>query len=184
MRAKGNSIWLNRIALLMLFAVSAVSSASAQTPPPPDLETVLVPGMTAWITDRSGREEKTRVVDVSADVVTATIGESTRSLQTTDIIRVRARHSDSVLNGALIGAGAAVAAGLLLCTTMEPWENCRDDVGPIVGIGAIGAGIGIGIDALIRGRRTIYDARAGSAGLYTSPIIARGAAGLRISLVF
>jgi hypothetical protein len=56
---------------------------------------------------------------------------------------VAVRHSDSLLNGALIGAGVAVASGLLVCRTMEPWENCRDDVGPMLRIGAIGAAIGI-----------------------------------------
>src|SRR5690242_18479088 len=53
------------------------------------------------------------------------------------------RTSDSLLDGALIGAGVAIAGGLFLCTRTEPWENCRDDVGPIVRIGAIGAGVGI-----------------------------------------
>jgi hypothetical protein len=93
---------------------------------------------------------------------------------TTDVAKVRVRRSDSVLNGALIGAGAAVASGLLLCRLTEPWENCRDDVGPMLTIGAIGAGAGIGIDALIRGRTTIYAA----------PIIARDTTGLRVSLSF
>ena len=76
-------------------------------------------------------EERMRIVGVSGNVVTAMVGEGTRQLSTTDIVRVRARHSDSVLNGALIGAGAAVAAGLYLCNVTEPWENCRDDFGPM-----------------------------------------------------
>jgi hypothetical protein len=99
-------------------------------------------------------------------------------------MRIRARHSDSLLNGALIGAGAAVASGLFLCTLTEPWENCRDDVGPMIRIGALGAGIGIGIDALIRGRRTIYEAPPRSARLQVSPIVARRAGGVQVRLAF
>ena len=64
---------------------------------------------------------------------------SIASAQTPPQGAVAVRESDSLLNGALIGTGAAVASGLLLCTMMEPWENCRDDYGPMARIGAIGA---------------------------------------------
>jgi hypothetical protein len=93
------------------------------------------------------------------------------------------RHSDSVLNGALIGAGAAVATGLFLCTLTEPWRNCRDDVGPMFRIGAVGAVIGIGVDLLIRGRRTIYEAP-GSTRVHVVPLLGRHTGGLQIALRF
>ncbi|RPI51242.1 MAG: hypothetical protein EHM55_19405 [Acidobacteria bacterium] len=140
--------------------------------------------MTAWITDSSGREEKTRIVGVSGGTVTATAGDDIRSFRTTDVMRVRARQSDRLINGALIGAGAAVASGLFLCRLTETWENCRDDVGPMLRIGAIGAGIGIGLDALIRGRKTIYEAAPGTAQLRAAPLIGRDARGVRVSLSF
>ena len=140
--------------------------------------------MTVWITDVSGQEEKTRIVDVSGDTVTTTAGGDIRRLRATDIARIRVRDSDPVINGALIGAGAAVASGLFLCSLTETWENCRDDVGPMVRIGAIGAGVGIGIDALIRGRRTIYEAAPRSIRLRAAPIVSRDAGGLRISVSF
>jgi len=186
MCANGASILLKRIALLTVFSLSIGSAVSAQTPQgsKPNLEAVLIPGMTAWITDSAGREDKTRIVGVSGDIVTTTAGEDTRRLRTTDVLRVRVRHSDPVINGALIGAGAAVASGLFLCNLTEPWENCRDDVGPMFRIGAIGAGVGIAIDALIRGRRTIYEAGPGSTRLHAAPIIARHAGGVRVSLSF
>jgi hypothetical protein len=66
---------------------------------------------------------------------------------------------------------------------MEPWENCRDDVGPMARIGALGAGIGIAVDALIRGRKTIYESQ-GSTRLHAAPIVGRGTAGLQVSLSF
>jgi hypothetical protein len=130
------------------------------------------------------REEKTRTVAVSGDIVTTAAGDDIRRLRTSDVRRVRVRHSDSVINGTLIGAGAAVASGLFLCRLTETWENCRDDVGPMFRIGAIGAGVGIGIDALIRGRRTIYEAAQGSTRLHATPIITGRAAGPQISLSF
>jgi hypothetical protein len=140
--------------------------------------------MTVWVTDSGGREEKTRVISASGDIVTTAAGQDVRRLHTSDVVRVRVRRTDPVIDGALIGAGAAVASGLLLCRLTEPWENCRDDAGPMLRIGAIGAGIGIGIDALIRGRRTIYEAREGATRLYAAPMIARHARGLNVTLSF
>ena len=186
MRANETSSWLKRLALLILFSASTGSAVLAQTPQGAerDLETTLIPGTTVWITESGGQEEKTRIVGVSGDIVTITAGEDIRRLPTTDVMRVRVRRSDSVLNGALIGAGAGLASGLFLCSLTETWENCRDDLGPMLGIGAIGAGAGIGIDALIRGRRTIYEAAQGSTRLHAAPIVSRRAAGLRVSLSF
>jgi hypothetical protein len=77
-------------------------------------------------------------------------------------MKVRVRRPDSVINGALIGAGAAVATGLLLCRLTETWDNCRDDAGPMLRIGALGAGVGIGIDALVRGRHSVYERSPGA----------------------
>ena len=137
-----------------------------------------------WITDVGGREEKAQIVGVSGGIVTTNAGANIRRLRTTDVVRVRVRDSDQVINGALIGGAAAVASGLFLCRLTEPWENCRDDVGAMVRIGAIGAGVGVGIDALIRGRRTIYEAAKGSGRLHATPIIAPHTGGLQVSLIF
>ncbi|HJR58435.1 MAG TPA: hypothetical protein VJ813_03515 [Vicinamibacterales bacterium] len=184
MRANGTV--LKRIALLILFSAWTGSAASAGTPQTGEnsLETTLRPGMTVWITDSGGQEEKTRIVGVSGGILTTTAGGDTRRLRTSEVMRVRVRHSDSVLNGALIGAGVAVGSGLFLCRLTETWENCRDDAGPMLRIGAIGAGVGIAIDALLRGRRTIYQGAPGSARLYVAPIATRHAGGLQISVSF
>ena len=186
MRTIGTSTWLKRIALLILFSAASGSAASGQTPQSAasNLETALTQGRTVWITVAGGREEKTRIVGVSDGIVTGSTGTDIRRFRTTDITRVRSRHSDPVLNGALIGAGAAVASGLFLCTLTEPWENCRDDAGPMFRIGAVGAGIGIAIDALIRGRRTIYEAAPGSTRLHVSPIVGRHTKGFQIAVSF
>ena len=111
-------------------------------------------------------------------ISTATVA----SAQTPQPAGVAVRESDSLLNGALIGAGAAVASGLVFCTTMETWDNCRDDVGPMLKIGAIGAGIGMGIDALIR--KKVYQSASGATEVHAAPIIGRRAKGLRLSVSF
>jgi hypothetical protein len=172
------------IALLVVGFATSNASALAQPESRRDLATVLVPGRTVWITDSAGRKEKSRIVSLSNQVVTLTADHATRSLSTADVVRVDAQRPDSLINGALIGAGAAVASGLLLCTLTETWENCSDDAGPMLRIGAIGAGAGIAIDALIRRRTTVYEAPRAGARLLAAPILARGARGLRISVSF
>lgn len=187
MSTSRTSRWRRVIALPFVCVLSTGPAASAQVSRPiaAGLDGVLVPGRTVWITDSAGREEEMRVVGVSGEVVTATAaGGEVRSVRQGDVRRVTVRESDPLWNGALIGAGVAVASGLLLCRASEPWRNCRDDVGPMVRIGAIGAGIGIGIDALIRGRRTVYDAAPAGARIDAAPVIARGTAGLRVAVTF
>ncbi len=178
--------WAMCIALLVLYSAAARPVVGAQTPMAGerDLQAILRPGMTVWITDAGGREEKTRIIGVCADLVTTTIDGDVRHLPTSEVVRVRARHFDPVINGAVIGAGIAVASGLGLCSLTETWDNCRDDVGPMLRIGAVGAAIGIGIDALIRGRRTIYEPGRGHTRLRAAPIVARHARGLQVSVRF
>lgn len=183
MRGNRKRIWLERIALLLLLTPATGSPVSAQTAPP-NLESTLTPGMTVWITERSGREEKARIVEIAGDSVTTAAGEDVRRRRVDDIVRIRARQSDSVLNGALIGAGAAVASGLAMCRLMESWEICRSNVGPTLRIGALGAGIGIAVDALIRGRKTIYEPARGSTRLHAAPVVGHRAAGMQVSISF
>jgi hypothetical protein len=179
MRAK--HVW-RALATLMLFSATTASAQTAGTARA-QLSHLLEPGMTVWITDVTGRELRARILGVSGDAVTISADGVSRQLPTTDIRRIEARHSDPLLNGALIGAGAAIASGLFLCTRTEPWENCRDDVGPMLRIGAIGAGAGIAVDALIRGRRTIYGAGRG-ATLRLAPVVGRDVRAFRLSIHF
>jgi hypothetical protein len=170
------------LAMLVLFSAATASAQTAGTVPP-DLGNLLAPGMTVWITDSSGQEQRARIVGVSGDAVTTSVDGVSRRLTTNDIRRVEIRQPDSLLNGALVGAGGAIASGLFLCTRTEPWENCRDDVGPMLRIGAIGAGVGIGIDALIRGRRAIYGAARG-ASVWVAPVLGRDVQALQLSVHF
>jgi hypothetical protein len=185
MRANNRPFGFGRLAVALLFVPTFASPSLAQSSGAQlTLPSALRPGATIWLTDSSGQEERTRVVSVSDDAVTTTAGGGIRRVGIGDIARVRVRQFDSLLDGALIGAGGAVAAGLFLCTRTEPWENCRDDVGPMLRSAAVGAGVGIGVDALIRGRKTIYKASPGRARLHVSPVVGRDAGGVALALVF
>src|SRR5687767_7265935 len=57
------------LAMLVLFSAATASAQTAGTVPP-DLGNLLAPGMTVWITDSSGQEQKAQIVGVSGDAVT------------------------------------------------------------------------------------------------------------------
>jgi hypothetical protein len=161
---------LARATIVVLTLFSSIKPAEAQSQQSGALEALLTPGLTIWIAEAGQPEVKAQVAGVSRDVLTLRNGASERAVRIRDVRRVRVRVSDPIWNGAVIGAGAAIATGLSLCVATEPWENCRDDVGPIARIGAVGAGIGIAIDALVRGRRSIYDAPVPAAEVQVVPV--------------
>ena len=186
-QVRSNAAGRYALLLLLPFAVVLAGSANLAAQAPSSeasvLESVLTPGTTVWISDADGRERRARIVGMTGGVVSAVTDGERRDIPVGQITRVRARRSDSLLNGALIGAAAGVASGLALCRLTETWENCSDDAGPMVAAGALGAGIGIGIDTLIRGRRTIYETRQ-TVRLRVAPIGGRGARGVRLLVAF
>jgi hypothetical protein len=91
------------------------------------------------------------------------------------------RQSDSLLNGAIIGAGVGVASGLAFCNLMESWDTCRDDYRAMFTVGAIGAGVGIVVDALIR--KKVYQTASGVEVL-TGALIRRREKGVQLSVRF
>src|SRR5687768_8285334 len=67
-------------------------------------------------------------------------------MPTTDAAQVSGRKSDSVVNGALVGAAVGFTAGLFVCHAMEPWGTCLRNLDPMLKLGLVGAGIGAGVD--------------------------------------
>ena len=94
---------------------------------------------------------------------------------------VAVRQSDSLLNGALIGAAAGVGSGLFYCSLMEPWEICRDDFGAMLKFGALGAGIGMAVDAVIR--KKVFQTASG-VEVHTWALIRRRDKGVQLSIRF
>jgi hypothetical protein len=153
----GSTLWLERIALVLFLCIASAGTLSAQT-------------------------RRLGVDDANADnTLSAAASDELRRLQA-DTGRIETRRNDSVLNGALIGAAAGLGGTLLLCRAMEPWDVCNDP-GPLLRGSALGAAIGIGIDALIRERETVYRP-AGSPQLHMAPVLRRGAKGVQLGVRF
>ena len=130
---------------------------------------------TVFVLDESGQETSGRLVELNADSLLLQIQGREQRFEATRVRRL-AKRGDSLKNGALLGAviGAVVgvaSSGSSGCTgtTLDAQAPCGAGarvLGALVG-GAVFAGVGVGIDALIPGRTTLYEAPGWHAGLST-----------------
>ncbi len=150
------------------------------------LQLLVGSGDTVSVQPENGVEVTGRITTLSATQLVMAIGGSTTVFEGTQPLRVRQRRGDSLKNGALIGLGIGVGlAALAIAATGD--ELSSDDAGWLflaTGIyGAMGTGIGVGVDALIRGRPVIYERRA-PAVVSRQPIIGTRRLGATVAFRF
>ena len=153
------------------------------------LNTRLKVGDTIYVADAQGREIKGKIHSLSSDALTLGT-DGARTFAARDVSAIRERPPDSLKNGALIGFG--VGGGLALGACLSYAEG-SDDGGwcaALVGIyGALGAGLGVGIDALIPGKKRVAYRAPGAAGaaqarLSVAPVIMPRHRGVAVSFSF
>jgi hypothetical protein len=156
--------------------------ATPTTPASFDQLRVLVgPGQTINVTDLSGARYSGTIVSLSSSDLAVRVGNRVRQLREGDVATMRHRRPDTLGNGALWGFGAGFSTGMVMCG--------RCHLGPGAGIGlmfgGIGAGIGVGIDALIRGDVVVFQ-RPGTTGMRVSvvPQLAKSHKGVAVSIGF
>lgn len=167
--------FFTRAAVLTTAAIVLTSSiAAAQTPPAAAPETGLLGtaafarlvgsnGKEVWITTVDGARRKSRIV--SLDSSTMTVENNTvRKLTVDQIVKVENvshRDRNRLMRGAAIGFGSGF--GPISVLLLSCWgDECGETLAPAFAFGGIGAGIGVGIAALMnlhgRSDDVIYDA--------------------------
>ena len=169
-------------ALLLLIIPSAEAQQIAGTFD--QLRVLVKPGDTLTVTDSTGQRMRGRLAELSASSLRLDVSGGLRQFQDSDIDTIEKRGSDSLKNGALIGM--AVSGGLAVLGMAASGVASEDPGFFVAGTllySGIGAGIGVGIDALIEGRHVIY-ARSNSAKmtLAIAPILSRSRKGVLLSL--
>jgi hypothetical protein len=103
-----------------------------------------------------------------------------RTLQEREVASIRHRRDDSLANGAAWGLGIGAAAGFAACG--------RCHIGPglaMAGLyGGIGAGIGVGIDALFRGKAEVFRNRGSGTRVVVTPELAPSHKAVTVSVRF
>lgn len=118
---------------------------------------------TVYVRDTSGVESTGRLLRLNPDSLVLLAGGVERQLQFDDVARIQKR--DSLRNGALIGLAVGtlmglVAGGLSDCPGDNPGGSCAGFRAMTVAVSAgVYSGLGTGVDALIRGRTTLYERR-------------------------
>ena len=174
--------------LTAIGVVAAVSVAAAQEAVSafPDLQRILKAGDTITVSDISGASLKGSLIELTASSLVLQVGATERTYSQTEVVHIRQRYFDSLVNGALIGAGvgAAVAAiALSHCTTDL---GCSDMAGPFLGLSmGVGLGMGLGLDALQADERIVFDRTSGQrARVRLAPFVGLGCLGAVVSTRF
>ncbi len=173
-------------ALLVAGMLLTGSSSSAQVVATnfEELRVKVAQGDEIYVTDTSGRESRASVVEVGTALIVEMSG-TRRELSEADVRLIRQRQPDSLWTGAIIGSLAGAAVGVLPVSLMSPSCQGAECVVPIIAGGAAGAGIGIGIDALIKERKVIYTPGGRPASqLLVAPLFSASARGASLSVRF
>jgi hypothetical protein len=147
-------------------------------------------GDTVYITNDGGQsEQKAQILDLSPSSLAVSIGGVRRDLGESNVARIRQRLPDSKKNGALIGFLVGAAGSVAMAQGLDsPDGSCRAScIGAnVLYGGGIGALIGLGIDALIQGRKDIYarSARRSSLDFHVHPSVTSQAKTLNMALRF
>jgi hypothetical protein len=177
--------------MILVSAFIAVPALAAAQEPVRDfsqLNTRLKPGDTIWVTDAQGRETKGGILSISADALTLE-GAGGRTFGSPDVTTIKVRLPDSLRNGALIGLG--VGGGLTLVGCLASIEGDDQAWCPLAAAfyAGLGAGLGVGIDALIPRKKVVAYRAPGSAGpsrarLSIAPVVTPRAKGLAVAFSF
>ena len=153
------------------------------------LNTRLKVGDRIWVTDVQGREIEGKVQGLDAASLKLK-ARTPLSFAASDVRVIQERRPDSVKNGALIGMGAGGAVAMVLMLTQD-FEGCT--VGCVAGmlgsVGAIGAGVGALVDAMIPGKKQAVYRAPGAAGATSArfsvaPLITPRRKGVAVSISF
>lgn len=153
------------------------------------LSVLVKPGDKITVVDLAGREAEGRIGMLSRDRLRLVTPAGPWELGEVDVAQIRQRRSDSLQNGAIIGAAAGAGYGLALLAIAA---SANDGGGPIpagvvtgmVVFTGIGAAAGAGIDALIARKQVIYRKPPGENRFSVSPLLGRGRRGAAVTLTF
>jgi hypothetical protein len=168
---------LHRSALFVLPLLATLASSAYAQPAAQSFEQlqVLVPvGNEVKLTDSAGNRLAGKIAAILADRLILDVGGKKTTYGERDVLEITRRAGDPLTNGAwwgfAVGAGFGSLGYGVFCAT----EACSAiDILIIPVYGAMGAGVGVAVDALIRGEKTVYRAPNRQITTSVAPIFGR-----------
>jgi hypothetical protein len=178
--------WMSAALCLLVMALASRAEAQGIATSFDQLRLLVRPGDTVSVTDTTGREVTGRIVVLSSSSLALMIDRTRRDLTEPDVTTIRQRRNDSLANGAAWGLGiGAGLTGALIAASGGVDGEYGWAVLAIAAYGAIGAGVGVGVDAMITSRQVIYERPARpSAALTISPVLTGARKGISVSMRF
>lgn len=146
-------------------------SASSPSPVLPGLDASSL--QTVYLLEQSGIETSGKLLQLSPDSARLLVDGTERRFPLGQVVRIQRR--DSLRNGAVAGAVAGLVMGLVAggisdCPGEDPGGRCAGFRAAAVALSTVVyTGFGVGIDALVRGRTTLYAAPSPTARRHWSP---------------
>jgi hypothetical protein len=189
------------VTFLLVAAPAAAQPAKAPTGSPAgwpqeaktfeQLQMLVRPNDTVTVRDAAGATLRGRIADLSATSLRLVDKNPLRTFALADVVEVRVRRQDSLANGAKIGAGVGAALATIsiiaLCAADDD-SGCSGWIVLAVGpYAAMGAGMGVAVDAMRVRERTVFRAApAGSVAhrVQIAPVLGGGRKGVALRLTF
>jgi hypothetical protein len=166
-----------RLAVTFVLALLAAPAVGlAQSAQLPQLDEVK-PGLPVSVIDDEGRRVDGRVIDVSDDAIRVSVRKRTEQIPIGRVVRID--KTDSLKNGALGGLVAGLGFGIFVAAHGQADRPFL--FAAAVSNGLIWTAFGVGIDAMVDSRRTLYR-RSGGTQARVSPLVGREVRGAAVSV--
>ncbi len=182
----GRGHWLAQLAVLSSLAFPSVALAQAPATSFDELTRWVRIGDRVTVTDVTGHKVTGNIAGLKPETLALAVGEALRDFAQADTATITRREPDTLSNGALIGASVGAGLFLLALASSGGCDGCGGFVVLAAAFyGGAGAGIGVGIDALVPGRRTVmYQRPVGHARVGFSPRLSPARQGMVLSIGF
>ncbi len=185
----GNWTWLAAAVVVML-GVAPGARAQEIATSFDQLRVLVKPGDTVTMTDAAGHQTKGRLRSLSSSSLELSVGDMPRLFSESEVRGVSQQRHASLGTGAkwgfIVGAGLGALGGAGVASEgYGGGEAVAWVLGGAALYGGLGAGIGVGVSALIRRPHVIYAGRSTSSSQLTvSPVLLTGRKGVAVSLGF
>jgi hypothetical protein len=152
---------MKTLSVYAALTVALLVPAAAQAQDGPGIPTRIAGEEVIVTQSTSGAELRGRIVELSRTTLGILVDGTRVDVPIDNVLRIDAR-TDSVKNGALIGGGLMLAPALLTCALGYARDAAHCATGTFFNT-LFGVLAGAGIDALYKGRTTIYSKPAGMA---------------------